>query len=198
VKYTTTPLLAWAADLDPSASGTLRQDITALRRTIGTKRHLQLVVDDLDVSLQSLEIVASRVYIDLILEVFGDQLVAIGTLAADWSGPCRRCLESVDGVVGVEDVREIFQKTPVDGETWELEEEFVDLRPMVRELVTLHLPTSPLCAEDCAGPAPDLFPTHAVDELPPISASADGDDNDAAPTDPRWSALADLDFDADQ
>lgn len=195
---TTEPSLVWAEGLDPSPPGVLRQDITALRRTIGTTRNLQILVDGLEIGLPSLEIVADRIYVDLILEVVGDQLVAIGSLAADWHGPCRRCLEPVASVVGIEDIREIFQKAAVDGETWPLEDEFADLRPMVLELITLHLPTSPLCKQDCAGPAPDMFPTNAVDQLPAIKEVPTDDDDTDAPADPRWAALSDLQFDTDE
>jgi len=123
--------------------------------------------------------------VDLELETLSDGLVATGTIDAPWVGDCRRCLRPVEGRAAVE-VREIFQPRPVEGETYPMGEDVVDLGPMVRDAVLLALPLAPLCAEDCRGPAPEDFPTG-------------GSDGEASgpPVDPRWAALAELDFEPD-
>ena len=116
-------------------------------------------------------------------------LVATGTITVPWEGECRRCLGSVRAETIVE-IREIFDPHPVEGETYPLGEDLVDLEPMVRDAVLLALPLAPLCGPDCLGPAPDLFPTGTAE-----------DSEDAAGTEPvpdsRWAALAELDFDSD-
>jgi uncharacterized protein len=120
--------------------------------------------------------------VDLTLEAIGGgSLTATGTVAAPWTAACRRCLEPVEGSAEV-DVREVFETRPTEGETYPLQGEQVDLEPMVRDAVLLALPLAPLCAETCAGPAPDAFPTGPSSEA-------------EAPSDPRWAALSELEFD---
>lgn len=178
---------AWAADLTPSPAAGLRLDITALRRTPGNQRSLQMIVEEFDgVALPSIDVESTQIDIDLVLEVVGDQLIAVGELGATWTGPCRRCLEPMTDRVSLE-VREVFEKAPVEGETYPLEDEFVDLRPMVREALVLSLPVAPLCGEDCRGPAPDAFPASTVEDAPT-------DVEQDAPADPRWAALDALSF----
>ena len=118
--------------------------------------------------------------------VKNDSLTVTGTLDVTWDGTCRRCLDPAAGATEVE-IQEIFERRPVEGETYELGDDAVDLAPMVLEQVVLSLPLAPLCAEDCAGPAPDAFPA---------SVEADVDLTEPA-GDPRWAALDALKFDDD-
>ena len=60
--------------------------------------------------------------------------------------------------------------------------EHIDLEPVVRDAVLLALPLAPLCADDCAGPAPDAVPYRAAGGRAHL------------PLDPRWAALRDLDL----
>ena len=164
-------------------------DITPLKRQPGMQRSFDATLPPPDgVVLTTAEVRATELAFDLQLEVAGDELIAQGSIDVAWTGPCRRCLEVQHAVETVE-LREIFQKTPIEGETYLLDEDQVDLEPMVREVVLLHLPVAPLCREDCAGPDPDRFPTSVVpDEAP--------EDPDAPPpVDPRWAALSELTFD---
>ena len=115
-----------------------------------------------------------------------------GTVAAPYRAECRRCLEPVDGEASAR-VLEIFERRPTEGETYLLDGEVVDLTEMVRDALVLALPLAPLCRADCAGPAPELYPT-AVD------GDAPGDEEMEPPGDepvgdPRWAALRDLRFD---
>ena len=167
------------------ASSPLVVDITPLKRQPGTQRPFTLVwpaPDDL--GLATAEVRAVELGIDLELEIAGDQLIAQGEIAIVWHGPCRRCLEDQTGTSPVE-IREIFQKVAVEGETYVLDEDDVDLEPMVRETVLLNLPVAPLCRQDCAGPDPERFPTSVVE---------DPDPDAEPPTDPRWGALSELKF----
>jgi uncharacterized protein len=119
------------------------------------------------------------VVVDLVLEAAFDAIVATGTVRAVWEGECRRCLRTVRGTMSTS-VREVFEPHPVEGETYALEGDSVDLEPLVRDAVLLALPVAPLCEDSCAGPDPDDYPV-----------AADG----AEAPDPRWSALRDLHFD---
>jgi len=108
----------WAVDLDPSPAGVLRQDITALVRTPGHRRHLQVLVEGLEgIEAPSVDIIAKLVDVDLDMEIVGSQLVAVGELGAHWNGPCRRCLEPIAERVSI-DVREIFEPTTSKKSSW--------------------------------------------------------------------------------
>jgi uncharacterized protein len=168
---------------------------TQLLRQPGTRRTLQREVPLEGLAVAGVEVDAEvGVGVDLVLEAIGDDVVVSGTLTIPWNSECRRCLAPVAGATHAE-LREVYQPRPVEGETYALGDGTVDLEPMLRDAVLLALPLAPLCAEDCAGPAPDRFPAVAA-------ADADGDpegDPDALsepPRDPRWAALDELRFDA--
>ena len=164
-------------------------DITALKRQPGLQRPFTATLPPPgDLALATADVRAARLEIDLQLEFAGEELIAQGRLGLVWHGPCRRCLEEQQGHTAI-DLREIFQKSPVEGETYRLDDDQVDLEPMIRETVLLNLPVAPLCSEDCAGPDPDRFPTTVV---------PDDDESETAaepPVDPRWAALSELSFD---
>jgi len=163
-------------------------DITPLKRQPGKQKHVGLSTPPPSgVVLESAEVTATGLRLDLQLEVAGEELIAQGQITVDWNGPCRRCLEQQDGLTEI-DLREIFQRRPVEGETYYLDENEVDLEPMVRETVLLNLPIAPLCSADCAGPDPSRFPTSVASEPEPDAEP---------PADPRWAALSDLTFDDD-
>ena len=131
------------------------------------------------------------VELDAVAEATGTDVVVTGVVRFPWEGDCRRCLQPVTGTVEAE-VREIFEPTPIEAETWPLDGDTIDLGPVLREVVLLTLPLVPLCAEDCPGPDPERFPTTVEDE------AAGTDDEavaEAPPRDPRWAALDDLRFD---
>lgn len=136
----------------------------------------------------------AEVGLELTLEATGDDLVVSGVVRVPWSGTCRRCLAEVQAEVDA-DVREIFQRVPVEGDTYPLGDGMVDLEPMVREAVLLALPLAPLCSEDCVGPDPERFP--AKPEGGVGSAAGDGPDDGAPRRDPRWAVLDELRFDDD-
>ena len=161
-------------------------DITPLKRQPGAQRRLELTISPPGgAALESAEVAATAVHIDMQLEVAGEELIAQGAVKVDWTGPCRRCLEEQAGTTTVE-TREIFQRKPIEGETYYLDENDVDLEPMLRETVLLNLPVAPLCGDDCAGPDPSRFPTTVV---------KDADPDEEPPADPRWAALSEITFD---
>lgn len=175
------------------------EHVADLRRRPGVQRPVQrsLPAEALGELVTSTALVppGSDVELDAVAEASGADIVLTGTLAFAWEGECRRCLQPVAGRVEAE-VREIFQAQPVEGETWPVEGDAVDLAPVLREAILLALPLVPLCAEDCAGPDPERFPTRVESD-----AAAGGEDEEdvvadaGPPADPRWAALDDLRFD---
>jgi uncharacterized protein len=182
-------------------SATLRVPITELRRRLGTRRPVQRTVSSDDVHdltgvAGTVVTEAAELVLDLTLESVPEGVMVTGTITAPWTGSCRRCLDLVTGEVDVA-IHELFEPDPTPGDTYPLDDDVVDLGPMVRDAVLLALPLSVLCREDCAGPDPDRFPTSVEDEAPPadaVEASDDEGTGDAPTGDPRWAALRDLRF----
>jgi uncharacterized protein len=144
-----------------------------LLRRPGSRR---AVAVDEDVSeLATSGATASRLVGTLELESMNDSLVASGHLDLHWRGECRRCLAPTSGVSPIE-LREIFERRPTEGETYLLDDDHVDLAPVLADAVMLELPLAPLCGGDCRGPAPERYATGPAPD-------------DEAPVDPRWAAL---------
>jgi uncharacterized protein len=108
----------------------------------------------------------------------GKRLVLTGTVNAPWSGECRRCAVTASGEVNAE-VREIFEPTPTEGETYPLTGDVIDIEPMIREAVMLELPVAPLCRDDCKGLCPECGVNHNEATC----------DCKVDVTDPRWAGL---------
>ena len=119
-----------------------------------------------------------RLAVDVILESVGKGILATGTAAADWRSTCRRCLQPVEGRLEAA-FQEEFVPDAVDGETYPLLHDCVDLEVVAREAILLDLPLAPLCREDCAG----LCTTCGADLNDGSCACA------SMARDPRWAAL---------
>ncbi len=155
-------------------------DIVELRRHTGTRRDLVRTVHLDDLAVGDTSVVDGRIDLTLVVEAVTEGVVAHGTMGLVARGPCRRCLSDVDTTVEVA-LQEIFETDPTEGETWPIDDERIDLGPVVREAALLSFPLVPLCADDCAGPEPERFPTGPTEEAGPAR-------------DPRWAALDDLDL----
>ena len=157
-------------------------NVAELLRRPGAERHVALTA-----SLAHLDIVDDRFDADadadvaLRLESLSDGIVVDGTLSIPWHGVCRRCLGPAAGVV-VSDVHELYQHTITDPDAFEIVGDQLDLRPMVREVILLDTPVTPLCRPDCAG----LCPTCGIDRNDATCAC------EPAAADPRWAALDQL------
>ncbi len=133
--------------------------------------------------LETLVAEGAQTEVRLRLEALDSALTLRGTIQVPWVGVCRRCLGPVAGRSRI-DVLEIFETEPVDGETWPIDHEQVDVGALVREVVLLELPVAPLCRDDCAG----LCPTCGADRNLGPCPCPDGT------VDPRWSSLEGLRF----
>jgi uncharacterized protein len=168
--------------------------IADLRRHPGSRRHLTVPVEMGDLAISTAVVPAgAELVVDLELEALSAGLTATGTITVPWEGECRRCLTPVRGE-SVAEVKEVFEPRPVEGETYPLGDDLVDLEPMVRDAALLALPLAPLCGPECRGPAPDDFPALPEDEVDPAEAGPSG--TAAQPGDPRWAALDALRFDS--
>ena len=137
------------------------------------------VVDDLFVTGSEVP-EGAEVEVDVVLTPIGHTVEARGEVRAPWIGACRRCLQPASGTA-VGEVLELFEDPWVEGETYPLQHDEVDLEPLARETVVLELPQAPLCREDCLG----LCPTCGVDRN-------EGTCSCAPPLDPRWAVLDEL------
>lgn len=165
------------------AGNPLRVNVVELRRQVGNQRDLSESVVLDDVALPTSRVPpGAPVQIDLVLEAVSGGVSATGTLATTWDAECRRCLDAVGGELEIS-VAEVFEARPTEGETYPIDEDSIDLEPMVRELVVLALPVAALCGPDCAGPMPEEFPVVVESE------------ESAPPRDPRWAALDELRLD---
>ncbi len=123
------------------------------------------------------------VAVDATLERISDGIVLRGTVRAGWRAQCSRCLADVDGEISAH-VDELFEPHPLDGETYLLDVDVVDLEPLVRDALLLELPANPVCDDDCAG----LCPTCGIDRN---TGTCDCHDEEL---DPRWARLRSLDI----
>ena len=124
---------------------------------------------------------ATEIAVDVLLEAVSDGVLAKGTITTGWEAICRRCLQPAHGRVELA-FRELFTHDPLEGETYPIRHEQVDLELVAREAILLDLPLAPLCREECRG----LCPTCGAD-LNSATCSCV-----AAVTDPRWAALDEL------
>jgi uncharacterized protein len=163
------------------ARPTLRIGVVELRRRPGTRRDVHVAAP-----LAGLAVTGARVpedadlEIDATLESIDGAVTLAGTLRVPWTAECRRCLEDVEGTTTVA-LHEVFEARPVEGETYPIEGDEVDLEPVVRDAALLNLPLTVLCRPGCAGPSPEDLPVTVEGEEP----AAPG----APARDPRWAAL---------
>lgn len=137
------------------AANPLRVNAAELLRRPGSERDIEVraTVADLDVHDDRLR-GDDRVTIALHLESLTDGIVVRGTVTAPWYGTCRRCAIDASGLVTA-DVHELYQTVVTDPEAFELVGDQLDLAPMVREVIVLDAPPSPLCRDDCKGLCPE-------------------------------------------
>jgi DUF177 domain-containing protein len=134
---------------------------------------------ELDGLASSVARVAGPLAVDVVLEHIPEGIVVRGAVRATWTAECGRCLRPLTREL-VTAVDELFERSPVEGETYALEGHEIDLEQLARDAVVLELPLAPHCEEPCradaAGDAGDHDP-----------------DRDREP-DPRWAALSELEL----
>ncbi len=175
------------------ARSVLRIGVMELRRRPGTQREVEVATPMADLAITSAHVPTDAdVVVSAVLEAIEGAVTLTGTVVAPWTGECRRCLDPVVGSIEVV-LSEVFEPRPSDGETYPIEGDEVDLEPVVRDAVLLHLPLAPLCRPDCLGPAPEAFPT-LIDGESDAESDPSGEAEEPL-TDPRWAGLGQLKFD---
>ena len=104
--------------------------------------------------------------LDVRVSKSGNDVIVHGTLKAELTAPCARCLEPVRIVVdqaisallvpksAAKAEVEEYEFAPEEAETLTYEGETVVLDDMVRDELVLETPMIPLCREDCPGISP--------------------------------------------
>lgn len=165
----------------PSA---LRIPVADLLRRPGASRDVHAEARLADLHSVGAEVDAGvPVVVDAGLEHVSDGIVVRGWVRATWTASCSRCLRPVTGTLEVH-VDELYEPHPLEGETYQLDDDVLDLEPLVRDALALELPAAPLCAPDCAG----LCPNCGIDRN---TATCECRSEDF---DPRWAALRSLDL----
>jgi len=162
----------------------LRVNVSDLMHHSGARRAVHLTAP-----MQGLEVIGSRVpardplTVDLTLERINEGILVMGDVEGHWVAECSRCLVDLDVPFAVE-VRELFERDPLDEETYAIEGDEVDLEPVVRDAVLVELPLAPVCDAACRG------------LCPVCGADRNRDDCGHRPesSDPRWAALGALEF----
>jgi uncharacterized protein len=164
-------------------------DTRELGRRPGSQREVTRTVQaPADLGIEVLSVPeGSPVELDLRLEAVMEGVLVTGTARAGLEGECARCLEPITDEIEVR-FQELFVYDDQDVDPDEelevstLQDDLVDLEPLLREAVVLALPFQPLCQDDCPGLCPECGARLADDP----------DHGHDAPVDPRWSALAAL------
>ncbi|GAA4665007.1 DUF177 domain-containing protein [Frondihabitans cladoniiphilus] len=123
----------------------------------------------------------SPVDIDLRIESLHDGLLTSGHVSATATGECSRCLKAIEQSVEV-DFAELFAYAVDEAFDYQVQEDHIDLEPVVRDAVVLSLPFQPVCRPDCPGLDPETG--ERVEDMV--------DYHPREVLDPRWSALSQL------
>jgi uncharacterized protein len=165
-------------------------DTRDLSRRPGALRVIERVVpapEDLGVELIGVP-PGAELDLRLRLESVSEGVLVSGMVATTVAGECGRCLRPVGYSLQVS-VQELYayensttDETTEEDEIGRLQDDLIDLEPVLRDAVVLALPTNPLCREDCPGLCPECGVP--LDELP--------EDHSHEQSDPRWAALSEL------
>jgi uncharacterized protein len=164
-------------------------DIRELGRQAGSMQSVQRDVPaPVGLGLDTLRVPdGAPLVLDLQLQAVTEGVLVTGTVVTTVAGECGRCLDPVEQVFTV-DVVELFaypdsstDRTTDDDEVERIEDDLINLAPVVRDAVVLGLPITPLCRPDCAGLCPSCG--QRMDDVEP------GHSHEVI--DPRWAALAD-------
>ncbi|WP_345461772.1 YceD family protein [Nocardioides marinquilinus] len=179
--------------LDPRAPLVL--DTRELGRRPGSQREVTRTVPaPAELGIEILAVPeGSPVDLDLRLEAVMEGVLVTGTARAALEGECARCLEPISDEIEVtlqelyvyddrHDHHERNAGGDADDEVSTLEDDLLDLEPLLRDAVVLALPFQPLCRDDCPGLCTECGARLADDP----------DHTHDAPIDPRWAKLTGL------
>ncbi|MFD4402018.1 YceD family protein [Nocardia sp. NPDC058499] len=163
-------------------------DVRSLGRAPGSMRELRRTVTTPErLGLDLIAVPAgSEVELDLRLQSVSEGVLVTGTVTAPVAGECSRCLEQFTDSVEVS-LTELFaypdsatDQTASDDEVYRMDDDLIDLEPLIVDQLGLELPLQPLCTPDCAGLCPECGVRMAIA----------GSDHGHEILDPRWAGLA--------
>jgi len=179
--------------LDPRAPLVL--DTRELSRRPGSQREVSLTVPaPAELGIEVLSVPeGAPVELDLRLEAVMEGVLLTGTAQAVVEGECVRCLDPISDDVEVT-LTELFvyddardrDSASEDDEVSMLDDDLLDLEPLLRDAVVLALPFQPLCSPDCPGLCVECG----------ANLKHEPEHSHEAPIDPRWAALTGLDAEA--
>lgn len=162
----------------------LRLDVAELLGEPGSRRVVRCEAEIPGLAAGLVAVSAGQpVEVDVVLESIAAGIVVHGQAAVSWRADCARCLERFDGRTEVA-VDELYERSPVEGETYPLEGDEIDLEQMLRDVLVVEFPLSPSPGLDAeqrctlCGRTPEE-----------LSYRTSRDDRD-----PRWDALRSLDL----
>lgn len=164
-------------------------DTRELGRRPGSQRQVERTVPaPTDLGIEVLRVPeGSPVELDLRLEAVMEGVLVTGTATAALDGECVRCLEPISDKIEAR-FQELFvypehqTSHDEDDEVSKLQDDLVDLEPLLRDAVVLALPFQPLCEDDCPGLCTECGARLADDP----------EHTHEAAIDPRWAGLAEL------
>ena len=159
-------------------------DTHELGRRVGAMKEIQRIAEAPDgISTDVIGVPpGSSVEFELRLESVVEGVLVTGAAEVTLTGQCGRCLESIsfDEEIDLQELYLYPDKEPDDEEASRLEDDLLDLEPLLRDTVVLDLPYTPLCRPDCAGLCPDCG----------ANLNADPDHAHDDRIDPRWAGLS--------
>lgn len=165
----------------------LRIDVADLLAHPAARRDvcLEQALDELAGTSARIE---APVNVRLVLERIPDGIVARGTIASKWQAECSVCLCDLERNFTVE-FDELFETDPVEGATYPIEGDEIDVEQLARDALLLDLPLAPHCDAPCT---PGVVPEGVVlcDDDPNSRFDPELDEE----RDPRWSVLEELEL----
>lgn len=155
-------------------------DVRDLINRPGTmhERHLEIVVPgELGEGLVAVK-AGSTLTVNLRLETLHEGILVSAQISGKAAGECGRCLIEIELPVQVE-FHELFAYSLDEAYECEVQDDHVDLEPLIRDAVVLSLPFQPVCRPDCPGLDPETGQRLA--EAPELEPEEKRD--------PRWAAL---------
>lgn len=92
----------------------------------------------------------SNLEVDLRLESVHEGILATGDIFVVAKSECSRCLDPIKLDVEV-DFQELFAYSGSSEDDLLVQDDSIDLDPVIRDAVVLSLPFTPVCSPDCAG-----------------------------------------------
>src|SRR5262245_7256707 len=110
-----------------------RIPVADLVKRAGASRALDLEAPLSGLSAPGAEVPADApIRMHATLEQVSDGIVVRASIDAQWQASCSRCLAPVTGEISVH-VDELFERHPIAGETYPLDDDVIDLEPLLRD-----------------------------------------------------------------